>query len=68
MLGFLDKNEDGLFKPQKIKPLNDLGFKAKKALTCMNHSLVLFEDEKTGKETLFSVGTNKANTLGVTED
>jgi len=68
MLGFLEKNDEGLFKPAKVKPLNDLGFKAKKAVTCSVHSLILFEDPKTGKEMLYSVGTNHASTLGVTDE
>lgn len=44
-LGFLEEHNAGLFKPQLVKPLNDLGMKAKKVRVSQMHSMVLFENE-----------------------
>jgi len=69
-LGLEDVAENGIQKPFALYPLNGLGLKAKKVSCGTFHTLVLFE-EKSGKQTLYSVGAKVGSDfahLGVSED
>lgn len=64
-MGFTQEGyNEYIWKPTEVKPLNDLGFKAKKIKTGYYHTIILFEDEN-GKEMLYSVGTRERRYLGI---
>lgn len=68
MLGIPDnEHDDGIYKPTEVQALNSLGMKAKRVTSSINHTLVLFEDDK-GNEFLYSLGISNAKSLGITDD